>query len=77
MDPKRGILLELDFSDDELVVRQHPDGMFTIDMALGRLVLNEQQFFQVLEGFIEVASKVLPTRDYGRLDGKTDEQVGP
>ena len=54
VDAKRGVLLELDFSDDELVVRQHPDGLYTIDMALGRLVLNEEQFGEVVTGFVEI-----------------------
>ena len=60
VDSKRGVLLELDFSDDELVVRQHPDGMFTIDIAGGRLLLNREQFDQALKGFRQIASDLLP-----------------
>ena len=59
MDPKSGVLLELDFSDDELVVRQHPDGLYTIDMSIGRLVLNEEQFQQVVEGFTKLNRRLI------------------
>ena len=54
-DGKRGILLELDFGDADLVVRLHPDGMYTIDIPEPRLLLNEEQYVKVLKGFAFLA----------------------
>lgn len=47
------VLLELDFGDNELIVRQHPDGMYTLDVSDPRLVLSAQDFQRVVDGVME------------------------
>lgn len=51
--PAPETLLELDLGDDELVVKQHPDGMVTFEHAEPRLLVNEEQFKQILDAFEE------------------------
>ena len=48
-------LLEVDLGDSELVVREHPDGMFTLDMPEPRLVAGPEHFEQIVRGFDAIA----------------------
>ena len=57
VDSKRGVLLELDFSDDELVVRQHPDGLYSVDVATGRLLVNEEQMRDIVREFARLGNE--------------------
>lgn len=50
---ERGILIEVDFGDTELVVRRHPDGMVTIEIPEERVVISEADFQRVLRAFCE------------------------
>lgn len=46
--PESTVLLELDLGDDELVVRQFSDGMYTLQHSEPRLLLNEEQMREVI-----------------------------
>jgi hypothetical protein len=52
--PERGALIELDFGDDEFVVRQHEDGLYTLTVAGGRLLVNEEQFRAIVEAVVQI-----------------------
>lgn len=41
-------LLDLEFGDDAIVVKKHPDGMYTLDVSNARLVLAATQFWELL-----------------------------
>jgi len=47
-------LLEVELGDSELVVREHPDGLFTIDVNDERLVVNAEQLQPIVVGFARI-----------------------
>lgn len=55
--PEPSLLLELDFADDELAVRKHPDGVYSVDIATGRLLVNEDQMREIALGFMRIATE--------------------
>ena len=46
--PTSEVLLEVDLGDDELVVRQFSDGMFTLAIGAGQLLMNQEQMREVV-----------------------------
>jgi hypothetical protein len=51
----RAPLLEVDFGDTELVVREHPDGLFTVHVDDQQpLVVNAEQMQQIIGGFMQI-----------------------
>jgi hypothetical protein len=49
--PAAMTLIELDFGDSELIVREHPDGVFTLDVNDTRLVLSREDFHLIARAF--------------------------
>lgn len=48
------ILFEADLGDGELVVREHPDGQFTIDLNDARTVINVERMQEIVGGFMQI-----------------------
>jgi hypothetical protein len=57
------ILVELAFGDDGFVVTEHRDGLITIETASPRLIVNQEQFEQIVRRLAEV----------GRMKGWVEE----
>jgi len=55
--PPAVTLLEADFGDAELVVKEHADGMVTIDLDDTRLLVNEAQFQTIVGGFAKIGKE--------------------
>ena len=53
------VLLEIDLGDDELMIRQFADGMVTLEHGEPRLLLNAEQWQQVLDGFVRLSAQSL------------------
>lgn len=47
-------LLEVDLGDTALVVREHADGLLTIEVNDERLIVNADQFHTVVTGFVAI-----------------------
>ena len=51
------VVLDLDLGDDAFVVREHSDGMVTIETTDRDLLLSGDQFRRLLERFVELAAE--------------------
>jgi hypothetical protein len=51
------VLVEVDFGDAELFVREHPDGKFTIDLNDERVVATADQMRDIVAGFVRIAQE--------------------
>jgi hypothetical protein len=47
-------LIELDFGDADLTVKHFPDGMYTVSVDGERLLVNKEQFQQIVQRFTEL-----------------------
>jgi hypothetical protein len=47
-------LLEVDFGDAELVVREWPDGAFTLDLNDERVAVSAEQMMEIVGAFMEI-----------------------
>ena len=52
-------LIDLDFGDNEFVVKKHADGMFEIQMSDEELLLNRKQFFELLYAMAELHARAV------------------
>lgn len=50
----RAPILEVDLGDAELVLREHPDGLFTLRLNDEEIVVNGEQLQTIVGGFLQV-----------------------